>query len=56
MPSSIFAQDWLRDSFNVYSVVGLVVIMIGLKLYHSVGPAENPRDSFDPPSPPKRYG
>lgn len=50
-------QDWLRDSLNEYTVAALLVIMLGLKFYHSVAPSENPRDSFDPPSPPaKRYG
>ncbi|CAM9562612.1 unnamed protein product [Ectocarpus fasciculatus] len=50
--------EWLHDSFNVFTVSGLIVIMIGLRLYHSVPEPEDPRDSFDPPSPPdgKRYG
>lgn len=51
-------QAWLHDSFNVFTVSGLLVIMVGLRLYHSVPEPEDPRDSFDPPSPPtgKRYG
>ncbi|CAM9681644.1 unnamed protein product [Scytosiphon promiscuus] len=44
---------WLHDSFNVFTVSGLLVIMVGLRLYHSVPEPEESRDnSFDPPSPP----
>lgn len=56
--STLSSQAWLHDSLNVFTVAGLVVIMVGLRLYHSVAEPEDPRDSFDPPSPPdgKRYG
>ncbi|CAN0023755.1 unnamed protein product [Ascophyllum nodosum] len=44
---------WLRDSLNIFTVAGLTVIMIGLKLYHAVDePEHNRRDSFQPPSAP----
>eukprot|EP00904_Undaria_pinnatifida_P000046 jgi/Undpi1/10041/HiC_scaffold_28.g12495.m1 len=50
-------QNWLYDSLNFFTVGGMVVILVGLRLYHSIQEPEDHRQSFDPPSPPddKRY-
>lgn len=48
-------QVWLRDSLNMFTVIGLAVIMLGLRLYHSMGSTEEARDNFDPASSPA-YG